>query len=61
MRVIADITDPDLIQKIPDHIAAGNLSGIRQVEESFDSPTLEIGVVMGLSARSAQGAREVQS
>ena len=51
----------DTLVEMETSIAAGNLSGIRQVEESFDSSTQEICVAMGLSSKSAQGAREVQS
>jgi len=51
----------DLLVEMETSIAAGDLSGILQVEEHFDQSTQEMCVAMGFSAKSAQAAQDAQS
>ena len=51
----------DTLVEMETSIAAGDLSGILQVEEHFDDSTQEMCVAMGFSAKSAQAAQDAQS
>ena len=46
----------DLLKEVETSIASGDLTGISQVEEHFDSSTQELCVAMGFSAKSAQSS-----
>jgi hypothetical protein len=50
----------DTLVEMETSIAAGDLSGILQVEEHFDESTQEMCVAMGFSAKSAQAAQDAQ-